>query len=337
MKTRLAILSAAVVGPLLLSACGEEAPPIVGTGDQNSTETDDMMDTPTMGTLLPPPSPQPGIAPGAGGTPAISPGDTETPGISPGITPGTGVTPGTMVTPAPADPSRPPPLMPPVGGTAAPPATATAAPPATTPPAVTPTPATPTPTEPAEPEAAMCEAAWTVGSSGFVSAPGSGGTCFQGYAWASATPEGDSMIVTGGGSEDFSDCGADCMLCVSGTVAPTDDFSGVALLGLNLNQQQSSNSPDDISVTGSITVNVSNAGGSPLRVQLSGSKDWCKEITGESGDITIQASEFVTECWEGGTQTEYDGEPVEALMLLVPGSDTDATDFDICLNSVTPG
>jgi hypothetical protein len=48
-------------------------------------------------------------------------------------------------------------------------------------------------------------------------------------------------------------------------------------------------------------------------------------------------SGFVTECWEGGDQVEYDGEDVEALMLVVPGSDTDATDYDICLNSVTPG
>jgi hypothetical protein len=182
--------------------------------------------------------------------------------------------------------------------------------------------------------AAMCEAAWTVGSSGFVSAPGAT-ACWQGYAWASATPEAMSTITP----EDFSACGAACTLCASGSVAPTDDFSGVALLGFNVAQQESSTTTGTLTPSGSITIDITNAGGSPLRVQLNGTgtSQWCKEITGMTGAITIPLSDFQLECWEGGANTPYASGTIEAIVLLVPGSDTAATDFDICLNSVTPG
>jgi hypothetical protein len=216
------------------------------------------------------------------------------------------------------------------------PGAATAAPPATaTPPAVT---ATPLPTEPATPAetpaAAMCEAAWTVGSSGFVSAPGAT-SCWQGYAWASATPMGESMITP----EEFSACGAGCTLCASGTVAPTEDYSGVALLGFNVAQVESSTATGTLTPTGSVTINVTNAGGSPLRVQLNGTgtNQWCKDISAESGEITIPLSDFQLECWDGGANTPYSSGTIEAIVLLVPGSNTDETPFDICLNSVTPG
>lgn len=336
MKSRLAILSAAAFAPFVLFACGEEAPPVLGSGNQTTTEGNGT-NTPTMpGTLLtPPPAPQT-VTPGnpMDSTAQVNPGDPlpVMPGVVPGdMPPAAVVSPGTA-TPATTDSmGRPVPLMPPL----TPPTPADTA---VTPPAMPGTTVAPTPTpEPAvtptpEPAAPMCEDAFTVGSSGFVSAPGSGGACWQGYAWASATPEGESTITP----EDFSDCGGGCKLCVSGTVAPTEDFSGVGMLGLNINQLASSSSTGKTEVTGAVSVNVTNAGGSPLRVQLTGAKDWCVDITGESGAINIPLSDFVTECWEGGNHVEYDGEPVEALILLVPGSDTDETDFDVCLNSVSP-
>jgi hypothetical protein len=331
MKTRLAILGAAMTGTFLLSSCGEEAPQMIGSDVDGSNEMEDD-EGPMPGVLLPPPSPSPGAAQmPAAVSPGVAPGVQ--PGIQPGIQPGVMPTSGTVPPAAATDMTgRPIPPMPPTG--VVPPPATVAPPPATVTP-VTPDPAV-TPTEPEPEPAAECEAAWTVGSSGFVSAPGAS-SCWQGYAWLSATPEGESTIATSGGGVDFSDCGGDCMLCVAGTVAPTADFSGVGILGVNLNQLQSSSTPDTLSVTGSVDINVSNAGGSPLRVQLSGSKDWCVDISGMDGAVSLTASDFTTECWEGGDQVPYDGEEVEALMLIVPGSDTDATDFDICLNSVTPG
>jgi hypothetical protein len=219
------------------------------------------------------------------------------------------------------------------------PPTATTPPAATTPPtpAATGTVTTPvstvTPTPTTTPTALTCEAAWTVGSSGYVSAPGAT-TCFQGYAWASATPTGSSMITP----ETFEACGADCQLCASGVVAATADFSGVALLGFNVAQLESTDTTMTVTPTGSISLNVTNPGGSPLRVQLNGtSTQWCKDISGMSGDITIPLTDFSAECWEGGAMTAYSGGAIEAIVLLVPGSDVEDTMFDICLNSVTPG
>jgi hypothetical protein len=267
------------------------------------------------------------VTPGAGGT--VTPGAVTPGAVTPGaVTPGA-VTPG-AVTPGAASPGTP--LAPPTA--AATPTTATPTPVAT---AVTPTPTTATPTTTATvpastPAAATCDAAWSVGSSGFVNAPGAA-DCFQGYAWASASGTG-SMITP----ETFEACGSPCELCASGVVAATDDYSGVALLGFNVAQQESSSTAGTMTPSGSITINVSNAGGSDLRVQLNGSSTtWCKDISGETGAITIPLADFTTECWEGGTPVAYSGGPVEAIVLLVPGSNTDDTMFDICLNSVTPG
>jgi hypothetical protein len=138
--------------------------------------------------------------------------------------------------------------------------------------------------------------------------------------------------------ETFEACGAPCDLCASGVVAATADFSGVALLGFNVAQLESSTTAGTITPAGSININVTNAGGSPLRIQLNGaSTQWCKDISGMTGAISVPLADFTAECWEGGAMTPYSGGAVEAIVLLVPGSDTDDTMFDICLNGVTPG
>jgi hypothetical protein len=178
----------------------------------------------------------------------------------------------------------------------------------------------------------MCDAAWSVGSSGFVSAPGAS-SCFQGYAWASASGTG-SMITP----ETFESCGAPCELCASGVVAATDDYSGVALLGFNVAQQESSSTAGTTTPTGSITVSFTNAGGTPLRVQLNGtSGSWCKDISGMASPASIPLSDFSAECWEGGAMTAYAGGAVEAVVLVVPGSNEEDLMFDMCLTGVTPG
>ena len=63
---------------------------------------------------------------------------------------------------------------------------------------------------------------------------------------------------------------------------------------------------------------------------------WCYPLTGSSGTVTIPWGSFNTECWDG-TGTNYSGEPLEAVMLIVPGDDASYVSFNICLNSIAPG
>src|SRR5687768_15269828 len=91
MKTRLAILGAAITGMFLLSSCGEEAPQMIGSGLDGSNDMDDD-DGPMPGVLLPPPSPSPGAAPAGQMPAAVSPGVV--PGVQPGVQPG--IQPGVM-------------------------------------------------------------------------------------------------------------------------------------------------------------------------------------------------------------------------------------------------
>ena len=158
---------------------------------------------------------------------------------------------------------------------------------------------------------------------------------WQGYAWTATDEVSATTIIPA----DFSDLTAGSQLCASGTVAGTADYSAVAMLGINLSQEVGDPAPDpgiwNPSGEG-ITYNISNFGGTPLRIQIQGpdgdsdsSQRWCAEVTGQSGSIFWHT--FNTECWEGGLGTEYPGAgSLESIMVLVPG-DLDARSFDFCI------
>ncbi|HEY4106352.1 MAG TPA: hypothetical protein VGM44_20775 [Polyangiaceae bacterium] len=161
---------------------------------------------------------------------------------------------------------------------------------------------------------------------------------WHGYVYTSATGTGSSILPM-----DFSMNSAGQPFCASGSVAPMADYSGVAIVGYNVNQATGANSPlGTVTPTATgLVVNVTNTGMSPLRVQLQGpngatdaTQRWCATITGSGG--TIPYSMFNTACWDG-TGTNYSGQPIAAVQILVPGDNLVPVMYNFCLNSVSDG
>ncbi len=122
------------------------------------------------------------------------------------------------------------------------------------------------------------------------------------------------------------------------------DYSGVAMIGYNINQAVDSTTLGTWTPTGTtgITVSFTNPGGSALRVQIQGlngatvaSDRWCYPLTGASGTVTIHWATFNTDCWDN-TGTYYSGQPLSAVMIIVPGGNVSTVSYSICLNSFAP-
>jgi len=166
------------------------------------------------------------------------------------------------------------------------------------------------------------------------------GGVWSGYMWDSATGTGSTITPA-----DFTTHTPGAAFCVSGTVGPMTDYSGVALLGFNINQAKDATAlatwtPASIS-SGGVTVNVSNNGTSTLRVQIqgpSGATDatdrWCATMITFNQSVTIPWSSFNTSCWDG-LGTRYAGQPLEAVMILVPGDNLYSVPYGFCLNSIS--
>lgn len=181
----------------------------------------------------------------------------------------------------------------------------------------------------------MCDAAWTVGNDGFVKAPIAGGGCWHGYAFAGADTASTAMPTS------FAMCGAGCMLRFSGSVAASATFSGTAYLGFNVGQAANGTSGTVVPAGAGLTVNFTNTGGSPLRVQIQGptgdtvaTDRWCADLVGAAGPVTVPYTTFNTMCWDN-SGTAYAKQPIKAIQLVIPGSDMEAVPFDVTLTSVT--
>jgi len=158
----------------------------------------------------------------------------------------------------------------------------------------------------------------------------------HGYAWTSA--DGTDSTIT---PADFTALGASDPRCAKGSVGPSADYSGVAMLGVNLNQDQSTDAPT-MTITpmaGGLSISITNNASSPLRLQIqapdggtNADDRWCAPLTGSGGFVPW--SSFNTACWDG-SGTAYANQPISAAMLLVPGGDMTAQAFDVCLNSLS--
>jgi len=177
------------------------------------------------------------------------------------------------------------------------------------------------------------ERGWTVEAGGYVIA-GS----WQGYAWTAASTENGSTITL----KDFPALAAGGPLCASGSVASQYDWGGYAMIGVNLNQAQSKDAPMNtvVPTSAGVSVDVTDTGGSQLRVQISGpagatdpNDRWCVPIAGSGGFIPWGS--FNTACW-GGYGNAYNGEPLTQIAILVPGSNSVAVPFNFCINSIVP-
>jgi hypothetical protein len=179
-----------------------------------------------------------------------------------------------------------------------------------------------------------CGTTFSVGSDGFVRAPAVGGACWHGYA--SAGSDTLSMVMP----KAFGMCGVDCMLRVTGTVAPATEenmYVGVAYLGFNLKQALGATAKMPVTPTGTgIAVTYGNVGASAIvRVQISAGSAattrWCATLA-TSGAV-IPYTMFNTECWEGGAGTAYAKQPIDTLQLIVPGGAAEAP-LDIQLTAI---
>lgn len=186
-----------------------------------------------------------------------------------------------------------------------------------------------------------------------------------GCAWTGVDETGVGSTIS---PNDFTMRGLDEPYCASGTVGPHPKYESVALLGFNLNDDPAtadcsydpnsahSMGPPGIQLTGSgIAANIVKQSGAgdagtdyQFRVQIQGPNGatdandrWCANITGvPQGKIFVPFSAFSTKCWEeedgAPGDIPYAGEPVSAVVFLVPGSPT-AVPYNFCVNGFAPG
>lgn len=191
----------------------------------------------------------------------------------------------------------------------------------------------------------------TTGAGGTTSAEPEGGYyesgAWHGYAWTSPGEVAGTTIAP----EEFATHMTGDPYCVAGSVGPDPDYGGVALLGFNVNQAalpdagQTEAAILDVVPTGTgIAINFSKAIGSTLRVQIQGlagetdaNDRWCYEIADAAGPVFAPYAEFNTECWTGGMGTAYAMQPISAVVFLVPGDNTEAVEYDFCVDGFADG
>jgi hypothetical protein len=165
---------------------------------------------------------------------------------------------------------------------------------------------------------------------------------WQGYAWTASSATGSTITPP-----NYSDLVAATRLCASGSVAAMADYSGTGMIGVNLNQAQDGTDPPVQTWTptsiasGGVTVNVHNAGGSTIRVQIQapggatdGTKRWCAPVTAFDQAVTIPWSDFNTMCWNN-QGAAYAGEALESVIIIVPGGNQAVVAFDFCLDALS--
>ena len=159
---------------------------------------------------------------------------------------------------------------------------------------------------------------------------------FRGYAFTSASGTGTSISPM-----NFEARQAGQGLCAMGTVGPAADYSGTALVGVNVSQDMATGAMPRpiVPMKSGISVQVKNNAGSTLRVQIQGpngatdaKQRWCAPISGNGGFIPFSA--FNTACWDN-SGSAYAKQPIVAAMVLVPGGNTDPVEFDFCIQTLT--
>jgi len=151
----------------------------------------------------------------------------------------------------------------------------------------------------------------------------------NGYTWVGQAGAGTTLTATGLATSEFS-----APICIQGSVAATPDYSGNAMVGLNLNQAMSGEPMAFTPTLAGLQLGVTNRVASPLRIQLQtadGAGLWCAEVTGAGGFIPW--TDFNTACWDG-SGAAYARQPISLAMITVPGTTTAAVPYDFCLNSL---
>jgi hypothetical protein len=149
----------------------------------------------------------------------------------------------------------------------------------------------------------------------------------HGYAWTA--PVGAGTVIE---PVEFSGLMAGDDFCASGAVAA--GYANVALLGLNLLQDEGERTPMGILVPpgDGFYVSLTNHGRSTLRLLMQDAlgNSWCAVIN--SNPDYISWSRFNMNCWDN-SGAWYDGEPVEAVAVVVPGALTEVL-FNFCIKEL---
>lgn len=166
---------------------------------------------------------------------------------------------------------------------------------------------------------------------------------WHGWMWPTAIPADNAETKIS--PADFTDVGEAGPWCVKGSVAPIDDYSNSAVLGININQDKvppegETEAPQEswTPTSEGLTIDFKNTEGTTLRIQIQGPEGddahrWCYTLKASG---FIKWSDFNTTCWDG-KGTAYAKEPISQIMLQVPSDATKAIPFDFCLNSLKDG
>ncbi|MBN2191804.1 MAG: glycoside hydrolase family 30 protein, partial [Polyangiaceae bacterium] len=164
---------------------------------------------------------------------------------------------------------------------------------------------------------------------------------WAGYAWTTVESPSLGSTIT---PADFGEAPAGESLCVTGAVAADADWRTYAILGLNINQTEGGAGPaltwSTAGFTG-IQYLISNPGQSQLRLQISGAaghpdETWCADLDPETRLGFVAWNEFRTDCWDDSGSPYVGDVPIQSVMVIVPGDDTDAVPFDFCLEDLAP-
>jgi len=135
--------------------------------------------------------------------------------------------------------------------------------------------------------------------------------------------------------------------CMSGSVNADDEFLGFAGWTWNLNQDPDCTPAGCVPAvepvaltTDGVQVQIDNEFDTALRIQIQGMSGttWCAALPATTGTMFVSWALFETSCWNG-TGTQYGGESVESLQIVVPGpgpAGQPAEMFDFCVQSVSP-
>jgi endoglucanase len=163
---------------------------------------------------------------------------------------------------------------------------------------------------------------------------------WHGYSWARVTGDGSTIDPA-----SFSDLESGSgPLCASGTVGAMANWSGSALIGFNLNQDEDGADAAINAVEvqpGGLRVNISNPGGTEVRIQVVGSTGgatesdrWCFVVSNFNEHV-IPWTSFNTHCWDNGGEY-YAGQPLTAAAVLVPGHNAMDRPYEVCLEELRP-
>jgi hypothetical protein len=154
----------------------------------------------------------------------------------------------------------------------------------------------------------------------------------KGYAYASIDALGTTVTPP-----DFTMLKAGEALCVSGTVVADAGYGGYLTIGVNANTNTAGVAGPALVPTGTgIMVTVDNKLGTFLRVTITGgdTKGYCTTLTGSGG--VIPWASFHDQCYANPMGAAFDPAiGMTDVAVNVPGNNTMATPFDVCVNDLS--